>query len=79
MTGGHASDATTAARRPVVALWQGTLERARYVWLASDSVAQIPWNRELYGYFRGHFRLIGFTGPPAAWRDVPRPGLYVRT
>lgn len=58
---------------PVVALWQATLARASYVWLTSNTVAQIPWTRQLYGYFLSHFRLIGFAGPPVPWRYVPRP------
>ncbi len=60
----------------MAALWQTALDRARYVWLSSDSVAQIPWNRELYGYFTAHFRLIGFAGAVTGSRYVPRPGLH---
>ena len=78
MTGGHERDASAAALAPVVALWHATLEQATYVWLTGDTVAQIPWTRQLYSYFLSHFRLIGFAGPPPGWRDVPRPGLYVR-
>jgi alpha-1,2-mannosyltransferase len=79
MTGGHPRDASPAVLAPVAALWQATLEQAAYVWLTGDTVAQIPWNSGLYGYFRRHFRLIGLTGQPVPWRDVPRPGLYLRT
>lgn len=79
MTSGHPRDASAAALAPAVALWQATLARAGYVWLTSDTVAQIPWNGALCGYFRQHFRLIGLAGQPVPWRDVPRPGLYVRT
>jgi hypothetical protein len=79
MTSGHPRDASTAVLAPVVALWQATLARAHYVWLTSDTVAQIPWNTALDGYFRRHFRLIGLAGQPVPWRDVPRPGLYLRT
>jgi hypothetical protein len=79
MTGGHQRGATAAMLRPVVAVWQTTLARARYVWFTSDTIGQIPWNRELYDYFTGHFRLIGLAGQPTAWWYVPRPGLYVRT
>jgi hypothetical protein len=79
MTSGHPRDASAAVLAPVVALWQATLARARYVWLTSNTVAQIPWNAGLDGYFRRHFRLIGFAGQPLPWRDVPRPGLYLRT
>ena len=79
MTGGHQRDATAAMVRPVDAVWQTTLARARYVWLTSDTIGQIPWNSQLYGYLTGHFRLIGFAGQPTPWRNVPRPGLYVRT
>jgi alpha-1,2-mannosyltransferase len=79
MTGGHPRDASPAALAPVVALWHATLEQATYVWLTGDTVAQIPWNSGLYGYFRRHFRLIGLAGQPVPWRDVPRPGLYLRT
>ena len=79
MTGGHQRGATAAMLQPVVAVWQTTLARARYVWFTSDTIGQIPWNRELYDYFAGHFRLIGLAGQPTAWPDVPRPGLYIRT
>jgi alpha-1,2-mannosyltransferase len=79
MTGGHQRDATAAMVRPVDAVWQTTLARADYVWFTGDTVGQIPWNSQLYGYLTGHFRLIGFAGQPTHWRDVPRPGLYVRT
>jgi len=79
LTGGHQRGATAAMLRPVVAVWQTTLARARYVWFTSDTIGQIPWNGELYDYFTGHFRLIGLAGQPTAWRYVPRPGLYVRT
>jgi alpha-1,2-mannosyltransferase len=78
MTSGHPRDASAAVLAPVVALWQATLARARYVWLTSDTVAQIPWTSELYGYFLSHFRLIGFAGSRAEPRYVPRPGLYIR-
>jgi hypothetical protein len=79
MTSGHPRDAGAAALAPVVALWRATLARARYVWLTSNTVGQIPWTRQLYAYFSGDFRLIGFAGQPVPWRYVPRPGLYVRT
>jgi hypothetical protein len=79
MTGGHQRGAAAAMLRPVVAVWQTTLARARYVWFTSDTIGQIPWDRELYNYFTRHFRLIGLAGRPAGWRYVPRPGLYVRT
>jgi cytochrome bd-type quinol oxidase subunit 2 len=79
MTGGDQRGATAAMLRPVITLWQATLEHAGYVWLVGATVAQIPWNAGLDGYFRRHFRLIGFAGQATAWRDVPRPGLYVRT
>jgi hypothetical protein len=78
MTSGRYRDATTAMLRPVVELWQTDLERAGYVWLTSDTVGQIPWTRQLYGYFCGHFRLIGLAWPHWSRRFVPRPGLYVR-
>ena len=73
-------DARLACARvgEVVALWHATLEQASYVWLTGDTVAQIPWNSGLYGYFRRHFRLIGLAGQPVPSRDVPRPGLYLR-
>jgi hypothetical protein len=64
---------------PVAALWQATLEQAAYAWLTGDTVAQIPWNTGLYWYFGRHSRLIGLAGQPVPWRDVPRPGLYLRT
>jgi hypothetical protein len=79
MTGGHQRDATPAMVRPVVAVWQTTLAHAGYVWFTGDTIGQIPWNGELYGYFRSHFRLIGLAGAPTPWRDVPAPGLYLRT
>jgi alpha-1,2-mannosyltransferase len=79
MTGGDERGATAAVLAPAVALWQATLRQAAYVWLIGDTVAQIPWNSDLYGYFRRHFRLIGLAGQPVRWRDVPRPGLYLRT
>jgi alpha-1,2-mannosyltransferase len=78
MTSGQSRDAPAAVLRPVVDLWQTALERARYVWFTSDTIAQIPWNRPLYDYFHSHFRLIRFAGQPVPWHDVPRPGLYVR-
>ena len=79
MTGGDERGATAATLRPVITLWQTTLEHAGYVWLTGDTAAQIPWTDALYGYFRAHFRLAGFAGQAAAWGDVPRPGLYIRT
>lgn len=79
MTSGHPRDASPAVLAPVIALWQATLEQATYVWLTGDTVAQIPWNAGLDGYFRRHFRLTGLAGQPVPWRDVPRPGLYLRT
>jgi len=78
LTGGHPRDASPAARASAAALWQATLEHAAYVWLTGDTVAQIPWNSALDGYFRRHFRLIGLAGQATAWRYVPRPGLYTR-
>lgn len=78
MTGGRERGATAAMVRPVVAVWQATLDHAGYVWFTGTTVAQIPWNQAMYGYFRGHFRLIGLAGQPTAWPDVPRPGLYAR-
>ena len=78
LTGGHPRDASPAARASAAALWQATLEHAAYVWLTGDTVAQIPWNSALDGYFRWHFRLIGLAGQATAWRYVPRPGLYTR-
>ena len=78
MTSGHPRDASPAALAPVVALWHAALEQATYVWLTGNTVAQIPWTRQLDSYFLSHFRLIGFAGPPPGWRYVPRPGLYVR-
>jgi hypothetical protein len=80
MTSGGNQDSPAAALRPVVGLWQGTLERAQYVWLNSDTESQIPWNSQLFSYFRTHFRLIGLAGTPtpARYPDVPRPGVYAR-
>jgi alpha-1,2-mannosyltransferase len=78
MTGGHERGATAAVLAPVVALWQATLRQAAYVWLTGDTLAQIPWTRQLDSYFLSHFRLIGFAGPPTGYRYVPRPGLYIR-
>ena len=78
MTSGHPRDASAAMLAPVVALWQATLQQAAYVWLTGDTVAQIPWTRQLDSYFLSHFRLIGFAGPSPGWRYVPDPGLYVR-
>ena len=79
MTGGGGRHSSAVVQAPVVALWHATLEQATYVWLTGDTGAQIPWNSGLYGYFRRHFRLIGFAGQPVPSRDVPRPGLYLRT
>jgi alpha-1,2-mannosyltransferase len=79
VTGGSGRHSSAVVLAPVVALWHATLEQATYVWLTGDTVAQIPWNSGLYGYFRRHFRLIGLAGQPVPWRDVPRPGLYLRT
>jgi hypothetical protein len=78
MTSGDQRSATPAMLRPVAALWQTTLQHAGFVWLTGDTAAQIPWNGSLYGYFRRHFRLIGFAGRPVPGRNVPRPGLYAR-
>jgi hypothetical protein len=80
MTSGGNQHSPAAALRPVVDLWQSTLEHAQYVWLTSDTETQIPWNSQLSGYFGTHFRLIGFAGSPipVRFRYVPRPGLYVR-
>ena len=78
MTSGRSSSAPPATLRPVVDLWQTALERAQYVWLTSDTAAQIPWTSQLYGYFRRHFRLIAFAWSHWSRRYVPRPGLYVR-
>jgi len=81
MTSGGNQASPPAVLRPVVELWQTTLEHAQYVWLTSTTVAQIPWNAQLDGYFRTHFRLIGLKGSPipARYPYVPRPGLYVGT
>jgi hypothetical protein len=79
MTGGGGRHSSAVVLAPVVALWHATLEQATYVWLTGDTGAQIPWNSGLYGYFRRHFRLIGLAGQPVPSRDVPRPGLYLRT
>jgi alpha-1,2-mannosyltransferase len=81
MTSGGNQASPAAVLRPVVELWQTTLEHAQYVWLTSTTVAQIPWNAQLDSYFHTHFRLIGLEGSPipARYRYVPRPGLYVRT
>jgi hypothetical protein len=81
MTSGQSRDATAAVLRPVVELWQADLKRAEYVWLTSGTAAQIPWTPRLYGYFRGHFRLIGLAWPHWSSQSgpfLPRPGLYVR-
>ena len=81
MTSGGNQASPPAVLRPVVELWQTTLEHAQYLWLTSTTVAQIPWNSQLYGYFHTHFRLIGLAGSPtpARYPYVPRPGLYVRS
>jgi len=79
MTGGRFRSASPAALQRIVALWQTALDRAQYVWLNTDTLVQIPWNRWLYGYFLAHFRVIGFIGPPVPYRNIPRPGLYART
>jgi hypothetical protein len=78
MTSGQERDAPVAGLRQVIALWQATLDQAGYVWITSNTVAQIPWNRQLYDYLTAHFRLIGFGGTPTGYRYVPRPGLYAR-
>jgi alpha-1,2-mannosyltransferase len=78
MTSGQSLHAPAAVLRPVIELWQEDLERAEYVWFTSDTAAQIPWNRQLYAYFRRHFRLIGLAWPHWSNRFLPRPGLYVR-
>ena len=79
MTGGLMLHASPAARQPLVALWQTALDRAQYLWLTTNTAAQIPWNRQLLGYFIGHFQLIGFARPPTPDRYVPAPGLYARS
>jgi len=78
MTSGRERGAAAAPLLPVDALWQETLEHAQYVWLTSDSVAQIPWTRQLYAYFRVHFRLIGLAGQPSPYGYVPQPGSRTR-
>jgi hypothetical protein len=78
MTSGHPRDASAPVLAPVVALWQATLARAQYVWLTSNTVAQIPWTRQLDDYLVSHFRLIGFAGSLTESRYVPQPGLYIR-
>jgi alpha-1,2-mannosyltransferase len=78
MTSGQTSNAAAAVLRPVAELWQEDLERAGYVWLTSNTAAQIPWNRQLFGYFGSHFRLIGLASPHWSNPSVPRPGLYDR-
>jgi alpha-1,2-mannosyltransferase len=79
MTGGLTYAASPAALQPVVDLWQTALDRAQYLWLTTDTDAQIPWNRQLLGYVLGHFRLIGLARPPTRHRYVPTPGLYARS
>jgi alpha-1,2-mannosyltransferase len=79
MTSGLFAAAGPAALQPVDALWQTALDRAQYVWLTTDTLVQIPWNRRLSGYFHRHFRLIGLAGSPPPYRNVPTPGLYART
>jgi alpha-1,2-mannosyltransferase len=80
MTSGGNRASPPAVLRPVVELWQRTLKHAQYVWLTSTTAGQIPWNSQLDGYFRAHFRLIGLAGSPipARYPYVPRPGLYAR-
>ena len=78
MTGGDERHSSAVVLAPVVALWHATLEQATYVWLTGDTVAQIPWNSGLYGYFRRHFRLDRTRGPAgsvagrSAARAVPQ-------
>ncbi len=79
MTGGLMRYASPAGRQPLVDLWQTALDRAQYLWLTTNTAAQIPWNRQLFGYFLDHFRLIGFAGPPTPDRYVPAAGLYARS
>ena len=79
MTGGQFSSASPADLQRIGELWQTALDRAQYVWLTTDTLRQIPWNRRLHAYFRRHFRLIGFAGPPTRYRNVPPPGLFART
>jgi alpha-1,2-mannosyltransferase len=78
MTSGLSLSAPPAVLQPVIALWQRALSSAGYVWLIADTSEQIPWTRQLYGYFSSHFRLIAFAGGRQPERYVPRPGLYVR-
>ncbi len=79
LTGGLLRAARPADLRGLVDLWQTALDRAQYVWLTVDTAVQIPWNRQLYDYFAGHFRLTGLARPHAGNRYVPAPGLYART
>jgi hypothetical protein len=79
MTGGLMDAASPAAMQPVVDLWQSALDRAQYAWLTVDTDSQIPWNRQLFGYFQGHFRLIGLRRSPTPYPYVPAPGLYARS
>jgi alpha-1,2-mannosyltransferase len=79
MTSGLTGAAPPEALQQVVELWQTALDRAQYVWLTKDTVAQIPWDRQLSVYFRGHFRLIGLAKSPTGNRYVPTPGIYTRT
>jgi len=79
MTDGLFRAARPADLQLVIDLWQTALDRARYIWLTSDTLVQIPWDRQLFDYFRGHFSMIGFAGTPTPYRYVPTPGLYART
>jgi alpha-1,2-mannosyltransferase len=78
MTSGQFRGAPPAVLRSVIELWQTDLEHAQYVWFTGNTDEQIPWTRSLYGYFSGHYRLIGLAAPHWTLRSVPRPGLYVR-
>jgi alpha-1,2-mannosyltransferase len=78
MATGRSRHVSASVVRPVVELWRTDLGRAGYVWLTGNTAGQIPWDRQLYGYFRGHFRLIGLAKPHWSGRFIPRPGLYVR-
>ena len=78
MTSGRSRYASASMLHPVVELWRADLGQAGYVWLTGDTAGEIPWTRQLYDYFLGHFRLIGLAQPQLSSRFIPHSGLYVR-
>ncbi len=61
----------------VVAAWQATFARARYVWLSPNSPRRIPWTPGLISWFNAHFQPLapaGGRGLGVVYARTGRPG-----